>query len=299
MVQITRILCPVDLSEISRRALEHAAVLARWYGARLTVLYVIPSSVVAVIPPLVTDGREHERTMADVQRFAAQVTGDVPIDVLCAREATDVHREIVEQARTTHADLLVVGSHGRSGFERLLLGSVTEKLMHKAPCPMMIVPPGASDSPVGAPVQFRGILCPVDFSDASRHALAFATALAEEADARLTVLHVIEMPPELRENPLSEGFDVDGIRAAAEAAGLRRLRETIPEEAHTYCTVETAVREGAAYREILKEAAARTVDLIVMGVHGRGALDLAIFGSNTARVARAATCPVLIVGMGR
>jgi nucleotide-binding universal stress UspA family protein len=63
--------------------------------------------------------------------------------------------------------------------------------------------------------------------------------------------------------------------------------------------VETAVREGAAYREILKVAAVQSVDLIVMGVQGRGALDLVIFGSNTARVARAATCPVLIVGTGR
>lgn len=295
MIQITRILCPVDLSEISRRALEHATVLARWYDARLTVLYVVPSPAAEVVPAFV-NGRE--RAMIDLQCFAGQVPAGVPVDV-CVREATDIHREILEQAESTHADLLVVGSHGRSGFERLLLGSVTEKLMHKAPCPIMVVPPGESDRPSGEPVQFRRILCPVDFSDASLRALEYATTLAEEADARLTALHVIEMPPELRENPLSEGFDVDRIHAAEEAAALRRLRELIPEEAQTYCTVETAVREGAAYREILKVAAVQSVDLIVMGVQGRGALDLVIFGSNTARVARAATCPVLIVGTGR
>jgi universal stress protein A len=150
----------------------------------------------------------------------------------------------------------------------------------------MVVPPGASDRLPGEPVQFRRILCPVDFSDASLRALTYATTIAEEADARLTALHVIEMPPELRESPLSEGFDVDRIRAAAEAAGLQRLREVIPEEAPTYCTVETAVREGAAYREILKVAATQKVDLIVMGVQGRGPLDLVMFGSNTARVVR-------------
>jgi universal stress protein A len=121
----------------------------------------------------------------------------------------------------------------------------------------MVVPPGASDRLPGEPVQFRRILCPVDFSDASLRALTYATNMAEEADARLTALHVIEMPPELREKPLSEGFEVDSIRAAAEAAGLQRLREVIPAEAHTYCTVETAVREGAAYREILKVARPR------------------------------------------
>ena len=298
MIQITRILCPVDLSEISRRALEHAAVLARWYEARLTVLHVISSSAAAVVPALVMDGRERERALTDLECFAGQAPLDVPLD-MCVREATDIHREILEQAERTNADLLVVGSHGRSGFERLLLGSITEKLMHKAPCPIMVVPPGASDRAPGEPVLFRRILCPVDFSDASLRALTYATTMAEEADARLTALHVIERPPELRENPLTEGFDVDRIRAAAEATGLQRLREVIPEEAQTYCTVQTAVREGAAYREILKVAAAQNVDLIVMGVQGRGALDLVIFGSNTARVARAATCPVLIVGRDR
>jgi nucleotide-binding universal stress UspA family protein len=109
------------------------------------------------------------------------------------------------------------------------------------------------------------------------------------------VFHAIEVPPELRENPLSDGFDVDSVRAAAEAACLRHLRDLIPEGTRTYCAVETAVREGAAHREILQAAAKRDVDLIVMGVQGRGAFDLMLFGSNTARVTRAATCPVLIV----
>jgi nucleotide-binding universal stress UspA family protein len=135
----------------------------------------------------------------------------------------------------------------------------------------------------------------VDFSEGSLRALEYAVTLAEEADAQLTVLHVIEVPPELRENPLAEGFDVDRVRAEAEARSLQHLRELIPQDARTYSTVETTVREGAAYREILKVAAERSVDLIVMGVQGRGALDLLLFGSNTARVTRAATCPVLIV----
>jgi nucleotide-binding universal stress UspA family protein len=194
-----------------------------------------------------------------------------------------------------HADFLVVGSHGRSGFERLLLGSVTERLLRKAPCPTMVVPRLASDRPANTPVQFRKVLCSVDFSEGSLRALEYAVTLAEEGDAQLTVLHVIEVPPELRENPLAEGFDVDRVRAEAEARSLQHLRELIPQDARTYSTVETDVREGAAYWEILKVAAERSVDLIVMGVQGRGALDLLLFGSNTARVSRTATCPVLIV----
>jgi CPA2 family monovalent cation:H+ antiporter-2 len=159
----------------------------------------------------------------------------------------------------------------------------------------MIVPKSAADTPADKPVQYRRIVCPVDFSPGSLRALTYAISLAEEADARLTVLHVIEVPPELREHPVWEACDVDRVRAAAEADSLVRLRELVPEQASTYCWVETMVREGAAYREILKVAAERDADLVVMGVQGRHAMDLLLFGSNTARVARAATCPVLIV----
>jgi nucleotide-binding universal stress UspA family protein len=135
----------------------------------------------------------------------------------------------------------------------------------------------------------------VDFSDASRRALTYGIALAEEADAHLTLLHVIDIPPELQEAAGPAGLDVDAVRAAAEADVLRRLREMIPPDARAYCTIETAVREGAPYREILKEAAADNADLIVMGVQGRSAIDLVMFGSNSARVARGAICAALVV----
>jgi nucleotide-binding universal stress UspA family protein len=193
------------------------------------------------------------------------------------------------------ADLLVLGSHGRSGLQRWLMGSVTERVIRQAPCPTMVVGRRAPDTAPDKPVRFENILCPVDFSDGSMLALEHAIGLAEESDAHLSVLHVIEVPPELREHEILKDFNVDSVRAAAEADSLRRLRALIPEDARTYCTVDTAVREGAAFREILKAAAEKRADLIVMGLQGRGALDLLVFGSNTARVARGAPCPVLIV----
>ena len=83
--------------------------------------------------------------------------------------------------------------------------------------------------------------------------------------------------------------------AAVEKNALRRLRELVPEQARTYCSVETAVVEGRAYRRLLQRAAEQGADLIVMGVHGRGAIDLLVFGSTAHHVIRAAACPVLIV----
>ncbi|HEY6506823.1 MAG TPA: universal stress protein, partial [Vicinamibacterales bacterium] len=154
--------------------------------------------------------------------------------------------------------------------------------------------PRAPATPQGA-VPGRRIVCPIDFSEASLAALEYATSLATEADASLTLLHVIEVPPELRESPVHGEVDVDRIRAAAEAECLRRLRALVPDSVRQACTVHTSVVEGRAAREIVRAAAVDGDDLIVMGVRGRNALDMLVFGSNTQYVVRAATCPVLVV----
>jgi nucleotide-binding universal stress UspA family protein len=292
MIRMQQILCPVDFSEFSRHAVDQAAAIARWYEARLVLLHVFRNASALDLPPLVMEEQDRARIMADMRRLTSQLPADLKVD-FCVQEASEIDREILRQA--ANADLLVIGSHGRSGFSHLLLGSVTEKVIRQAPCPTLVVPRRAPEVSADTPVHFRSILCPMDFSDGALRALEYAITLAEETDARLTLLHVIELPPELREHPVSGDFDVDKVRAAAEAERLRRLRNLIPPEARIYCRAETAVREGAAYRGILKEAAERSADLIVMGVQGRGAIDLLVFGSNTARVVRQATCPVLIV----
>jgi nucleotide-binding universal stress UspA family protein len=294
MIRITEILCPIDFSDISQHALDHAAAIAGWYDARLTLLYVFANLPTMDIPPLVLEDEDRARLMTDLRKVAARVPPQVPLDFRI-QEAGFVHEEIVAQLTATHADLLVLGTHGRSGFQRLFLGSVTEKVIRKAMCPILVVPPRAPDVVVDAPVQFRRILSPVDFSDSSLDALAYAINMAEEADARLTLLHVIEMAPGLRENAMVFDFDVSRVHSAAEAEARRRLGDLIPDQARSYCTVETAVVEGRAYREVLRYAAEGNSDLIVMGVHGGGAIDRLVFGSTTHHVIRAATCPVLIV----
>ena len=294
MIRIAHVLCPVDFSDISRHALDHAAAIARWYEARLTLLYVFSNFPVMDIPPLVLEQPDRERLMAGMRGMAAGVHGQVPVDFRI-EQAPYVHEEILAQLGATHADLLVLGTHGRSGFQRLFLGSVTEKVIRQATCPTLVVPPRAPDVPAGTPVQFRRMLCPVDFSVSSLDALAYAINMAQEADAQLTLLHVVELPPVLSEAAMMAAPDLSRVREAAATDARRKLHALIPESAHTYCTVETAVVEGRAYREILRHAAEHQADLIVMGVHGRGALDLLVFGSTTHHVIRASACPVLIV----
>jgi nucleotide-binding universal stress UspA family protein len=295
VIELGHILCPVDFSEFSERALHHAMAMARWYDARLTVLHIFVNLPTLDVPPITLNDSDRRELLTEMRRLAGQPPPDLSIDFL-VREAPDVRRDILDQAEALKADLLVIGSHGRSGFEKLLLGSVTEQVIRKATCPVMVVPRGAPDAVGTEPVHFSRILCPVDFSDASLSALEYAMDIAQEANAQLTVVHVINVPPELRAHyPASGDFNVDDIRRAAQAECLRHLRSLIPESVRTYCGVETVVQEGAAYGQILRVAAEHKSDLIVMGVHGRGAMDLMLFGSNTARVIRAATCPVLVV----
>jgi nucleotide-binding universal stress UspA family protein len=291
MIRVAQILCPVDFSGISQHALDHAAAIARWYEARLTLLYVFPNRPVMDVPPVVLEDVHRERLMSDLRRMAAAVPQDVPVEFRVL-EAAFVYEEILAELGATDADLLVIGTHGRSGFQRLFLGSVTEKVIRKTTCLTLVVPPRAPDVPAGVPIQFRRILCAVDFSESSLDALAHAINMAKEADAQLTVLHVVEFSPLLIDEPT---LDLSSIRKGASADARQKLHELIPEHGRTYCTVDTPVVEGRAYREILRQATERQSDLIVMGVHGRGVLDLLVFGSTTHHVIRASACPVLIV----
>ncbi len=293
-IHIAHVLCPVDFSDIAQHAVDHSAAIAGWYEARLTLLHVFATLPTMDLPPLVLGDADREQLTTKMRRMADVIPPAVVVDTR-VQEAGYVHDEILAQVAATHADLLVIGTHGRSGFQRLFLGSVTEKVIRKATCPTLVVPPRAPDVPAGSPIQFRRILCPVDFSESSLSAATYAITMAEEADARLTLLHVVEVPSALAEEPTAGELDLARIRDAAAANAGRKLLELIPEPARTYCTVETAVVEGRAHREVLRQATERQVDLIVIGVHGRSALDLMVLGSTTHHVIRSSACPVLIV----
>lgn len=291
MSVVARILCPVDFSAASRHALDHAAALAVRHGARLTVLYVFATRPVMDLPPLRLEPRDEEHLGAELARLTAHLP-PVALD-LRVRAAESIADAIISEAAALPADLLVLGSHGRTGVARLLLGSVTERVMHAAPCPLLVVPPRAADADPAHPVACASVVCAVDFSAASREAVRLAQYLAGQPP-HVTLLSVIEMPAGLQDVPLGPGLRLESLRAAAWADALQRLRVLAPDDAAG--GVHTAVREGTVYREILRQAADQHADLIAMGAHGRGAVDTLLFGSNTARVARAATCPVLIAG---
>jgi nucleotide-binding universal stress UspA family protein len=166
---VTHVLCPIDFSETSVRALAYAGALARWYDAGLEVLHVAPAfdaGLVPAMPDRFPGGGPYPVTREEIEAEilrAAAAAGAVgrPLKVL-AQEGR-AHELIIMRARAQPADLIVLGTHGRSGFHRLFLGSVAEKVQRTAPCPVLTVPPATPGLTAGA-VRFRQILCPIDHS---------------------------------------------------------------------------------------------------------------------------------------
>jgi nucleotide-binding universal stress UspA family protein len=299
MIELKRILCPVDFSEFSRHALQHAVVLARWYDSEITVFhaYFVPAPPVLFSgapippPPEPPSRRPHDQIMSEMARFTEAAKASGVALRLEASPSSPVH-SILETATSLPADLIVMGTHGRGGLDRFVTGSVTEKVLRKASCPVLTVPPPVAEVPAHVPVLFERILCPVDFSDSSMKALTYALSLAQEADAQLIVMHVVEGLPE-RSALLYERFDMSRYERAVSEDARDRLEKAIPEEARSWCKPEALMGSGKPYQEILRVARDRDAHLIVMGVHGRNPVDLMLFGSTTQHVVRRATCPVL------
>jgi nucleotide-binding universal stress UspA family protein len=299
MTEFRRVVCPVDFSDFARRALDHAIAVAKWYGSTLTVMYVhhVPLSILAPVGVLGATSLEslalppddRERLRRELQAFVPPVA--IGLTVECRVVEGDVAAEILAEAAT--ADMIVMGTHGRSGFEHLMLGSVTEKVLRKARCPLLTIPRAAPDATGAVPSLFHHVVVAVDFSDASMHALSLAASLAEEADSRLTALHVIDLPPE----PALWLDRSDGRSHVREfeAAATRRLRESVPDSTRECCHVEELVVTGTPYREILRVAAERRAGLVVIGAHGHGAVERMFLGSTAQHIVRQAGCPVLTI----
>lgn len=293
MIKIDRILCPIDFSEFSRHAFDHAVAIAKWYGATVTVLYVVPRVVAPVVtpdaplfPPIVLSPEDIEQFRREAEAFVETDTRGAHVTTV-AREGSAVG-EIVDMAATLPADLVTMGTHGRSGFDRLMLGSVTERVLRKASCPVLTVPRRIAGVPA-APMVFTRILCAVDFSPCSMKALTYAVGLAEEADAELVVLHVLEQHVF---EPTPMPGTVVASDAALKEARLAHLHAAIPHEARTYAHVNEVVVSGKPYREIMRFADEQRAELIVIGAHG-GAIGALAFGSTTNQIVRQAACPVL------
>ncbi|MEP7308892.1 MAG: universal stress protein [Acidobacteriota bacterium] len=297
MLDFKQILCPVDFSEPSRFALEHAVTIASWYASTLTVLHVcdptyppeppIPFAVFPARPGRLGDADRRDLE-AMLEPWLAPARARSLHTNIVFDEGHNPAAPILTCAALIPADLIVMGTHGLGGLDRLLLGSVTEKVVRKAPCPVLTVPPRAFQA---ATPTFRRLLCPVDFSASSTTALQVASSFAKESDGELKLVHVLDWPED--DELMMKRLNTPEFRLPLEASVERRLEALITEEVRTWAKPSTVVIHGKPYRRILEIAAEDKTDLIVMGVRGRNPLDLMLFGSTTNHVVRRASCPVL------
>ena len=292
MLTFNQILCPVDFSDFSAKAYEYAQSLAKHYGGELTLHHVIQPMAAAypyyAFPDAVNEIQWHleESAEKELKKLVKTKTWD-GVQPNLVIERGPVAESILCYARRRAADLIVMGTHGRTGFDHITMGSVTEKVLRKAHSPTLVIREPEHDfishAPGEDPVRLKKIMVCSDFSDDAKRAIDYALSLASEYDAELTMLHVIENIPFPGELPT----------AAADLE--RRLYESVPQEFQRMFKVKALVRAGIPYAEIVRLAGEEHTDLIVLGVRGRNALDLALFGSTTHRVIRLGPCPVLTV----
>jgi nucleotide-binding universal stress UspA family protein len=292
MLEIKLIHCPIDFSEFSVRAYHHALSLAEHYRSKLVVQHVVevwrhPSASFAATASLYDEYCQSLRGSGteQLQEFVKNHTHIEVQPELIVDEGT-APDSILSFAQDQKSDLIVMGTHGLRGFDRLMLGSVTDRVMRRAPCPVLAVrePPHdavAAGQERHAPHRLDRILACVDFSKDSEQALNYAFSAAAEYNAELTLLHVLEKVPSAAKTD----------QAIAEVTA--QLDKLIPPERRTALKIKTAVRVGKPYQQIIQFAREAQIDLVTMGVRGHGALDIAVFGSTTYRVMQLGPCPVL------
>jgi nucleotide-binding universal stress UspA family protein len=290
MVRFRKILCPVDFFPASERAVAYAMKLGAPDHARIKLLHVVPF-VVPTGYDFPTDSAALTEALENNSRLQLRglmertgLTGtSVDVDV----RRGDVSSEIQKAIQTDRPDLVAMGTHGRRGFERWIMGSTTERLLRHSPVPVLVI--SESQKKVVAGPAFRRILAPTDLSPESSGALRYAFSIAEKYRSRVLVLHVLE--------------EMRAITSAAHRNRLApqiksRLSKLVPRELLERCRVDTKVEAGTPFHVILTRAEKWKVDLLVMSTHGKGMLDRALLGSTTDRVVKAAVCPVLLIPPG-
>jgi nucleotide-binding universal stress UspA family protein len=298
MPAIRRILCPLDFSPFSRHALAQGVALAREFGAEISALHVFAlSPVVQTVPaggymgidPLSLSASRRAALTAELREFTYEVDAGGVVMHAGVDEGDPVD-VIVKAAADWPADLIVMGTHGRTGLGRLLLGSVTERVLRRATCPVLTVPRQV-ESPACALTLGR-LLVAVDFSPASLHALEYAAKLAAPEGPGICVLNVVELFGATRELAT---LDTPDFRVELVRAARTQLAAAVPPAMRANYPVAEIVATGRACDEIVRVAAEEECDAIVLGIRGRSRTDLLLLGSTTQHVVRQAQCPVLTV----
>lgn len=277
---IRHVLCPVDLSEPARHALRYAAALCSVVDAELTILHVRTAHS--------NRAGAKNPSHTSLETFARGVVGLERSIRLIEREGEPV-AEILAAAAAVAPGVIVMGAHGRTGLQRLRLGSVSERVIRRSQTPVLVVPPGFREEGHGS-IEPTNVLCAVDPSEPSSRAVEFAASIAAATHARLVLVHVLEWSEEVDTLP-----NTSMVLPSSEHDAIARMNELVSDEVRVRCAPELVVGYGSPADEVLRIAAERQVNLIVLGIRRRSPLDLAVFGSTAQQLIRHGTCALLTV----
>ncbi len=278
---LSSVLHATDFSPSSEVATEYAALLAQAFDARLDLLHAHRMELPPYFTPEQND--ELERQLAGAQEtimdslralVAAHVPSDVRTELLVADEFPT--EAILETATERQSSLVVLGSHGRTGIPRMLLGSVSENVLREIQVPLLITRHPETDAAVTSPPDITHILCSIDYTPHSLRAVEVAASLAGRLGARLTVLHALE-------------------RGGDEASERDRVCSWLPGSIEAACDWQVTVAHGNPAEQIVSAALNDGADMIVVGGLRRSFFKASVLGSTTERVVRHAHCPVLTV----
>lgn len=286
-IQFRNILFAADFSPAATRAIPFAKVIAKHYGSNLIVLHVRGPMVNSMTPPAAWEAVFETEKQRDEFRREEMLSDFAGVPTVARIEEGDILSHLRAAMKENDIDLVVLGTHGRTGIGKLILGSVAEEILRTVKCPVLTVGPlaGASHSQAG---QIREIVLATDLSPESRHAAKYAVSLAQEFQARLVLLHVVGNP---KAGELVSANDVTN-------ASINLMRKLLPEEAELWCKPETIVAHGDAGATILEIARQRESDLIILGARPESGVPGASTHLPIAiahKVLSHAGCPVLTI----
>jgi nucleotide-binding universal stress UspA family protein len=293
MMKINRFLAPIDFSEYSEKAFDYALKLAERVPAQITLIN-IDEMFQSIYPEDSLQLYNNEDAIRErIEKIQEQIRTYVQkgqeknIDTHYAIVRGDsVSEKLLEHINGEQYDLVVMGTHGRTGIKHLFLGSIAEKIVRLSPIPVLTVHKCVEDC------HPENILVPIDFSQYSRNALEYAFEIAKKAGASITVIHVIE-------RVIYPAFYPEGYYPILDFEPT--LHKQVLENIDTFfkqipgLTAEKVVSAGRPSDEIKNYAENNNMDLIIMATRGLSGLQHLIVGSTAERVVRSSSIPVLTV----
>jgi len=285
-ISVTRIMLMTDFSKVSEQALEYASAVARRYDARIYLTHIIsPDSYQLAEPSLAEATYQNLRQAAEQSIADILVSGKlrgIPHEVLLYEGS--LWPTVESLIKEYGIDLVVIGTHGRGQFKKMILGSVAEEVFRQAGCPVLTVGP-RNEARVPYEVELQNILFATDYGPGAERAAQYAFSLAQEHGARLTLLHVVE------EIGLHTEEQIEQVRKV----NIQKMRRFMPQEIENWCNVTFRVAFGTVIEEILEEARDTRADLIIMGTKARKTFAGHAPMTIAYNIAAKAKCPVLTV----